>query len=240
MKYDFWSNYEFIPYDLVLKFDVRLQNVIHKIESFFKEAKIEFYENEKIEFSLAGSCIKADTFRDIDIFFPTKDILNSVCNNIKKEYFIYENNSNTYKFENDIIQLVYRERFLNQNLSFMVDIFDFHSTKIAFRCEFDTKTFSIRIVESDIREEFISYLLTKRNSLSRVNSNPFVSLQRAINFLKRGDDIPFFVFLNICAKICEIGKDEDVNTYLQRLQGDDEKITDIKNAIKEFFVNRQK
>lgn len=235
MTYDFWSDYKFIPYELVLKFDVRLYNVIKKLENFFRDAKKESYKDEKIIFHIAGSCIKADTFRDIDVFLPTKEILDKVCDNLKREYFLYENNANTYKFEDDVIQIVYRERFLNQDIKFMVDIFDFYSTKIAFKCELDTKDFSIKVLKSEIREEFIKYLLTKRNSLTRININPFVSLQRAINFLKRGDDIPFSVFLNICSKICEIDKNDNVEKYLERLQGDDDKLDEIKDAIREFM-----
>lgn len=235
MTYDFWSDYKFIPYELVLKFDVRLYNVIKKLENFFRDAKKDSYEDEKIIFHIAGSCIKADTFRDIDVFLPTKEILDKVCDNLKREYFLYENNANTYKFEDDVIQIVYRERFLNQDIKFMVDIFDFYSTKIAFKCELDTKDFSIKVLKSEIREEFIKYLLTKRNSLTRININPFVSLQRAINFLKRGDDIPFSVFLNICSKICEIDKNDNVEKYLERLQGDDDKLDEIKDAIREFM-----
>lgn len=235
MTYNFWSDYKFIPYELVLKFDVRLYNVIKKLENFFKDAKKESYKDEKIIFHIAGSCIKADTFRDIDVFLPTKEILDKVCDNLKREYFLYENNANTYKFEDDVIQIVYRERFLNQDIKFMVDIFDFYSTKIAFKCELDTKDFSIKVLKSEIREEFIKYLLTKRNSLTRININPFVSLQRAINFLKRGDDIPFSVFLNICSKICEIDKNDNVEKYLERLQGDDDKLDEIKDAIREFM-----
>lgn len=235
MTYNFWSDYKFIPYELVLKFDVRLYNVIKKLENFFKDAKKESYKDEKIIFHIAGSCIKADTFRDIDVFLPTKEILDKVCDNLKREYFLYENNANTYKFEDDVIQIVYRERFLNQDIKFMVDIFDFYSTKIAFKCELNTKDFSIKVLKSEIREEFIKYLLTKRNSLTRININPFVSLQRAINFLKRGDDIPFSVFLNICSKICEIDKNDNVEKYLERLQGDDDKLDEIKDAIREFM-----
>jgi len=97
MTYEFWNNYDFVPYDLVLNFDIRLQNVIHKLESFFENVKIKSFENEKIEFFLAGSCIKADNFRDIDVFIPTKESLNSVNENLNKKYFLYKNNSNTYE-----------------------------------------------------------------------------------------------------------------------------------------------
>ena len=237
MTYDFWNDYSFIPYDLVLKFDVRLVNVLNKLEKFFKNIKIKSYEEEFIEFNLAGSCIKSDTFRDIDIFLPTKDILNSLCNNLNKEYFMYENNSNTYSYDTDIIQIVYRERFLDKDLSFVVDMFDFYSTKIAFKCRLNTKTFKIEVIKSEIREEFITYLLTKKNNLTKVNINPFVSLQRAIHFLKRGDDVSFSVFLEICSHICKIDKNQDISKYFERLQGDEERVKEIKEAIK-LFINR--
>lgn len=235
MTYDFLKNYKFIPHDLVLKFDVRLSNVISKLESFFKDVKIDSFEDKKVTFYLAGSCIKADSFRDIDIFLSTKDSLDRVCSNLNKDYFLYENNSNTYKYEEDIIQLVYRERFLNKEISFIVDIFDFYSTKIAFKCELDTKTFSIKVIESDIREEFIEYVISKKNALTRVNTNPFVSLQRAIHFLKRGDDVPFSVFLNIFSEISKIDKNDNIEKYFDRLQGDDKRVKEVQNAISKFL-----
>ena len=236
MTYDFLKNYKFIPHDLVLKFDVRLSNVISKLESFFKDVKIDSFEDKKVTFYLAGSCIKADSFRDIDIFLSTKDSLDRVCSNLNKDYFLYENNSNTYKYEEDIIQLVYRERFLNKEISFIVDIFDFYSTKIAFKCELDTKTFSIKVIESDIREEFIEYVISKKNALTRVNTNPFVSLQRAIHFLKRGDDVPFSVFLNIFSEISKIDKNDNIEKYFDRLQGDDKRVKEVQNAISKFLI----
>ena len=236
MTYDFLKNYKFIPHDLVLKFDVRLSNVISKLESFFKDVKIDSFEDKKVTFYLAGSCIKADSFRDIDIFLSTKDSLDRVCSNLNKDYFLYENNSNTYKYEEDIIQLVYRERFLNKEMSFIVDIFDFYSTKIAFKCELDTKTFSIKVIESDIREEFIEYVISKKNALTRVNTNPFVSLQRAIHFLKRGDDVPFSVFLNIFSEISKIDKNDNIEKYFDRLQGDDKRVKEVQNAISKFLI----
>jgi hypothetical protein len=235
MTYNFWKKYDFIPYDLVLKFDYRLENVIRKLESFFKNVRIDSYEDEKIEFYLAGSCIKADMFRDIDIFLETKDKLKRVCANLDKKHFLYENNSNTYSYEEDIIQLVYRERFLDKDLKFIVDIFDFHSTKIGFKCVLDSKTFKIKIVKAEIREEFINYVLTKKNGLSRVNTNPFVSLQRAIHFLKRGDDVPFYVFLEIFAQISKIDKSEPLEKYFDRLQGDEKKVQEVKDAISKYL-----
>jgi len=240
MKYDFWNEYDFIPYDLVLKFDIRLQNVICKLEAFFENAKASEFQDETIEFYLAGSCIKSDCFRDIDIFFLTKEKLDSVNDCINKKYFIYENNSTSYCYKNDIIQAVYRPRFLDKNLNFVVDIFDFYSTKIAFKCVLNTKTFKIEIVESDIREEFITYLKTNLNKLTRVNINPFVSLQRAIHFLKRGDDVPFSVFLEICMKISLLDENVEVEKYFDRLQGDEERLADIKEAITNYMIEKRK
>ena len=240
MKYNLWNDYDFLSYDLKIKFDIRLQNVLKKLELFFENAKIKNYNQEKIVFYLAGSCIKKDTFRDIDLFIPTKEKLLDIKKNINSKYFLYENNSSSYQYDDDIIQIVYRERFSNKNISFMVDTFDFYSTKIAFKCHLDIKTFKIKILESDIRKEFYSYLLNNVNKLTRVNRNPFVSLQRAIHFLKRGDDVPFSVFLNICAKISLIDTKVDIEKYFDRLQGDEEKLKDIKEAITQYIIERRK
>jgi hypothetical protein len=235
MKYDFFNDFDFIPYDLVLKFEYRLENVIYKLENFFKNVKIDSFEDEYVEFVLAGSCIKADTFRDIDIFLTTKEKLKRVCANLDRKYFLYENNSNTYFYDTDLIQLVYRERFLEKDLKFIVDIFDFYSTKIGFKCVLNTKNFTIEIVEAQIREEFVNYVLTKKNGLTRVNTNPFVSLQRAIHFLSRGDDVPFYVFLEIFSKISQIDKNEPIEKYFDRLQGDEKKVKEVKEAISKFL-----
>jgi len=240
MHYNFWNEYDFITYDLSIKFDIRLQNVVHKLETFFKNTKVENYHKENIEFYLAGSCIKSDSFRDIDIFFLIKEDLNDITSCLDKKYFVYENNSNTYEYDSDIFQLVYRERFLNKPLSFIVDIFDFYSTKIAFKCILNTKTFKIDVIESDIREEFVSYLKTNINKLSKVNMNPFVSLQRAIHFLKRGDDVAFSVFLQILSKISEIDEKKSIETYFDRLQGDEGRLKDIKEAITIFIESKRK
>ncbi len=235
MAYDFWNNFDFVPYDLTLKFDYRLEKVIYTLENFFKNVKLDSYEDELVEFYLAGSCIKADSFRDIDIFLTTKESLEKVCANLDRKYFLYENNSNTYLYDEDLIQLVYRERFLNKDLKFIVDIFDFYSTKIGFKCVLNTKTFKIEVNEAYIREEFIEYVLTKKNGLTRVNINPFVTLQRAIHFLKRGDDVPFYVFLQIFSKISEIDKSEPIEKYFDRLQGDEDKVNEVKEAIAKYL-----
>ncbi|WP_419764245.1 MAG: hypothetical protein ACNI28_10735 [Arcobacter sp.] len=236
MKYEFFNDFDFIPYDLVLKFEYRLENVIYKLENFFKNVKIDSFEDEYVEFYLAGSCIKADTFRDIDIFLTTKEKLKRVCANLDRKYFLYENNSNTYSYDTDLVQLVYRERFLEKDLKFIVDIFDFYSTKIGFKCVLNTKDFTIEIVEAEIREEFVNYVLTKKNGLSRVNTNPFVSLQRAIHFLSRGDDVPFYVFLEIFSKISQIDKNEPIEKYFDRLQGDENRVKEVKEAINKFLL----
>ncbi len=235
MTYDFWNDFDFIPYDLTLKFDYRLQNVLHKLETFFKDVKIDSYSDEYIEFYLAGSCIKADSFRDIDIFLTTKEKLERVCLNLDRKYFLYENNSNTYSYDSDLIQLVYRERFLDKDLKFIVDIFDFYSTKIGFKCVLDTKSFTIKVLEAEIREDFVNYVLTKKNGLARVNINPFVSLQRAIHFLSRGDDVPFYVFLEIFSRISKIDKSEPIEKYFDRLQGDEDRVKEVKEAISKYL-----
>jgi hypothetical protein len=138
-------------------------------------------KKEQIPFFLAGSCIKEDTFRDIDLIFPNKQDKDDVNNSLNQPYFEYENNSYTYRFEEDIFQLVFREKFENASLSYLVDGFDFDSTKIAFECILHTKTKQIEVLNCDIREEFIHYIQTKVNRLSRISINPFVSLQRAIH-----------------------------------------------------------
>ena len=235
MKYDFFNDYDFIPYDLAIKFDYRLENVVNKLQNFFKNVKIDSFEDEYVEFYLAGSCIKADSFRDIDIFLFTKEKLKRVCSNLDRKYFLYENNSNTYLYDTDLVQIVYRERFLDKDLKFIVDIFDFHSTKIGFKCILDTKNFEITVNEADVREDFVNYVLTKKNGLTRVNLNPFVTLQRAIHFLKRGDDVPFYVFLEIFSKISLIEKDEPIEKYFDRLQGDEEKVKEVKDAISKYL-----
>lgn len=240
MQYHFWNNYNFIAYDLAIKLDIRLQNVIHKLELFLKESINKPYNKEYIEFYLAGSCLKLDTFRDIDIFFFTKNELDDMTACIDSQYFVYENNSNTYEYKGDIFQLVYRERFLNKPLSFIVDIFDFYSTKIAFKCKFNTKSFKIEIVESNIQEEFIEYIKSNLNRLSRVNRNPFVSLQRAIHFLKRGDNVPFSVFLQIFEKISDLDEHQAIEKHFDRLQGDEVTLKVIKEDITSFIENKRK
>lgn len=242
MTYLFWDNYNtFLPYDLQMKFDIRLCNVVSKLELFFKEAMIADVSKEKIPFFLAGSCIKEDSFRDLDLIFPKKEDKDSINNALNKEFFEYENNSYTYHFNDDIFQLVFREKFKDASLSFLVDGFDFDSTKIAFDCTLNCKTKRIDIVNCDIREEFINYIYSKRNNLCKVSINPFVSLQRAIHFLKRGDDVPYDVFLAICTKIAqlEIKKEDNKEKFFERLQGNQEGLNDIKEAISQFVQDKK-
>lgn len=242
MTYEFWKQHsQTIPYDLLIKFDVRLCNVIAKLDAFFQKLLIKDLQKSQIRFFLAGSCIKADTFRDIDLIFPLFEDKESINAALNPEYFEYENNSYTYTFENDIIQLVFREKFKEAKLDFLVDGFDFDSTKIAFECVLDTKTKQVEILECDVRDEFISYVQTKVNNLTNVSVNPFVSLQRAIHFLKRGDDVPYAVFLEICSKIADIKIEQgDKNEkFFDRLQGNEAKLKDIKKAIVSFVEHKK-
>lgn len=242
MTYQFWNKFnDILPYDLELKFDIRLCNVISKLEQFLENVMIYPIVKEQVPFFLAGSCIKADTFRDIDMIFPNKQDKDDVNNTLNQNYFEYENNSFTYTFEEDIFQLVFREKFENATLTYLVDNFDFDSTKIAFECILHTKTKRIEIVNCEIRKEFIEYIQTKVNRLSRISVNPFVSLQRAIHFLRRGDDVPYGVFLAICMKISqlEVNQDDNKEKFFDRLQGNEEKLKDIKAAISQFVEEKK-
>jgi hypothetical protein len=243
MTYHFWDNFNtFLPYDLQIKFDIRLCNVIAKLEHFLDNVMIYPIHKEHVTFFLAGSCIKADTFRDIDMIFPNKQDKDDVNNTLNQNYFEYENNSFTYTFEEDIFQLVFREKFENATLHYLVDGFDFDSTKIAFECILHTKTKRIEIIDCEIRPEFIEYIQTKVNRLSRISVNPFVSLQRAIHFLKRGDDVPYGVFLAICMKISQmdVNQEDNKEKFFDRLQGNEEKLKDIKAAISQFVEEKKK
>ena len=243
MTYNFWNKFKkVVPYDIAIKFDVRLCNVEHKINDFFQTVLTQT-QNKKIVFFLAGSCIKADTFRDIDFIFPKKEQMEALNALLDQNYFKYQNNSYTYEFDNEIFQLVFREKFKDATLGYLVDNFDFDSTKIAFVCELDLNSKTVKIEQSDIRHEFIHYVQTKQNNLHKVNVNPFVSLQRAIHFLKRGDDVPYAVFLEICSKIAElkIEAGDDKEKFFDRLQGDKKKLKDIKHAISQFVdVKKEK
>lgn len=243
MTYQFWEQFNtFLPYELEIKFDVRLCNVITKLEDFLDHVMVHSLHKKQIPFFLAGSCIKEDTFRDIDLIFPNKQDKDDVNNALNQRYFEYENNSYTYKYEDDIFQLVFREKFENATLDFLVDGFDFDSTKIAFECILHTETKRIEILNCDIRKEFVDYIQTKVNQLSRISVNPFVSLQRAIHFLRRGDDVPYGVFLAICMKISqlEVNKEDKDEKFFDRLQGNEEKLKDIKHAISQFVEEKKK
>lgn len=244
MIFDFWKRYEtFIHYDTALQFDYRLDNIILKLNSFFQRLLVKDIEQESIRFYLAGSCIKADTFRDLDLFFVTNEEREIVHDALNKEYFEYENNSYTYRYKNDIYQFIYRERFHNATLEKVVDGFDFDSTKIAFECVYNTRYRVLKVIECDMRAEFVHYINTKINNLSRISANPFVSLQRAIYFLKRGDDVPYGVFLDICSAIADIQikKNEDAKKHFATLQGNPNKLENIKEAIAHYIdVKKEK
>jgi hypothetical protein len=215
--YDFWKHYqEFLSYDQALAFDYRLDNIVIKLNDFFQRLIVQNIEKEEIRFFLAGSCIKSDVFRDLDMIFPVSEDRELINNALNKDFFEYENNSYTYRYKNDIYQLVFREKFKDASLEYLVDGFD-------------------------MRVEFVNYINTKVNNLHRVSVNPFVSLQRSIHFLKRGDDVPYSVFLDICSAIADlkIKENEDVNKHFTRLQGNPNKLENIKDAISHFIEDKK-
>jgi len=238
MIYDFFKDYEeLLSYEQASLLDYRLDSIAIKLNIFFQRLIVQNIKKQNIKFYLAGSCLKADTFRDLDLFFPfneDRELINSAMN---QDYFEYENNSYTYRYKNDIYQLVYRERFHDATLAELVSGFDFDSTKIAFECNYNTKKRLFSIVACDMREEFVNYINTRVNHLHRVSVNPFVSLQRAIYFLKRGDDVPYEVFLDVCSKIADLKleKDEDPSIHFQNLQGNPNKLSNIKEAIAHYI-----
>ena len=243
MIYDFWKDYEeLLSYEQASLLDYRLDNIAIKLNTFFQRLIIAPIKKSEITFYLAGSCIKADTFRDLDMFFPSnedRELLNGAMN---QDYFEYENNSYTYRYKNDIYQLVYRERFQGASLKELVDGFDFDSTKIAFECTYNTRKRLFTIVKCDMRMEFVNYINTRVNHLSKVSINPFVSLQRAIYFLKRGDDVPYEVFLQVCSKIVDLNveQSDDTSVYFKNLQGNPNKLTNIKEAIAHYIEEQKK
>jgi len=242
MIYDFWKDYEvLLSYDQASLLDYRLDNVVMKLNDFFQRLIIEHLDKEEIKFYLAGSCLKSEVFRDLDLFFPFNEDRKLMNDAMNKDYFEYENNSFTYRYKNDIFQLVYRERFENANLQQLVDGFDFDSTKIAFECNYNTKKRLLTVVACDMRMEFVNYINTRINHLSKVSVNPFVSLQRAIYFLKRGDDVPYEVFLQVCSKIADlkINEDENIKDHFKNLQGNPNKLTNIKDAISHYIEDHQ-
>lgn len=242
MIYNFWKDYEeLLSYDQASLLDYRLDNIAIKLNDFFQRLIIENIKKEEVTFFLAGSCLKADSFRDLDMFFTVNEDRELINNAMNQDYFEYENNSYTYKYKNDIYQLVYRERFKNASLQELVEGFDFDSTKIAFECNYNTKKRLLSIVKCDMRMEFVNYINTRVNHLKRVSANPFVSLQRAIYFLKRGDDVPYDVFLQVCSKIADIKveKDKDTSVYFNNLQGNPNKLSNIKDAIEHYIDDKK-
>jgi len=242
MVYDFWKDYEeLLSYEQASLLDYRLDNIAMKLNEFFQRLIINNIKKRNIKFFLAGSCLKSDSFRDLDIFFPfneDRELINSAMN---QDFFEYENNSYTYRYKNDIYQLVYRERFQNASLQELVTGFDFDSTKIAFECNYNTKKRLFSIVACDMRIEFVNYINTRINHLQRVSINPFVSLQRAIYFLKRGDDVPYDVFLQVCSKIADLKleKNEDISVHFENLQGNPNKLSNIKDAISSYIEDHR-
>jgi hypothetical protein len=238
MVYDFWKDYEeLLSYEQASLLDYRLDNIAIKLNDFFQKLIIGNINKKDIKFFLAGSCLKADTFRDLDMFFPLNEDRELMHSAMNQDYFEYENNSYTYSYKNDIYQLVFRDRFKNASLAELVDGFDFDSTKIAFECNYNTKKRLFSIIKCDMRIEFVNYINTRVNHLSKVSVNPFVSLQRAIYFLKRGDDVPYEVFLQVCSKIADlkVENSEDVSVHFKNLQGNPNKLSNIKEAITHYI-----
>ncbi len=242
MIYEFWKKYEeLLSFDQASLLDYRLDSISIKLNIFFQRLIIETIPKDTITFFLAGSCIKADTFRDLDMFFPSNEDKELINNALNKDYFEYENNSYTYRYKNDIYQLIYREKYNGATLKELVDGFDFDSTKIAFECNYDIKKRLFTITDIDMRLEFVNYINTRVNKLNQISVNPFVSLQRAIYFLKRGDDVPYDSFLDICSKIADIklDKKQDISIHFKNLQGNPNKLTNIKQAITHYIENHQ-
>jgi len=238
MIYDFFKEYEeLLSHEQASLLDYRLDNIAIKLNTFFQRLIVQNIKKREIKFFLAGSCLKADTFNDLDIFFPFNEDRELINNAMNQDYFEYENNSYTYRYKSELYQLVYRERFKGATLKELVDGFDFDSTKIAFECKYDTKRRLFTIIKCDMRMEFVNYINTRVNHLSKVSVNPFVSLQRAIYFLKRGDDVPYDVFLQVCSKIAElkVEENEDMSVYFKNLQGNPNKLTYIKDAITHYI-----
>lgn len=238
MIYDFFKEYEeLLSYEQASLLDYRLDSIAIKLNIFFQRLIIQNIKKKDIKFYLAGSCLKSDSFRDLDLFFPSSEDRELINSSMNQDYFEYENNSYTYRYKNDLYQLVYRERFNNATLKELVDGFDFDSTKIAFECNYNTKKRLFTVLSCDMRDEFVIYINTRINHLHKVSVNPFVSLQRAIYFLKRGDDVPYEVFLQVCSKIADLKleKGEDPSTHFKNLQGNPNKLTNIKDAIANYI-----
>jgi hypothetical protein len=236
MIYEFWKEYEeLLSYEQASLLDYRLDNVVIKLNTFFQRLVVKPIPKKNITIFLAGSCLKADTFSDLDLFFPSKEDRELINSAMNQDYFEYENNSYTYRYKHELFQLVFREKYENATLDQLVSGFDFDSTKIAFECNYNIKKRLFTVEKCDMRFEFINYINTRVNNLANMSVNPFVSLQRAIYFLKRGDDVPYDAFLQICSKIADLkGEDQDSSIYFKNLQGNPNKLTNIKKAITRF------
>ena len=237
MIYDFFKRYEeLLPLEQMSLLDYRLDNVSRKLNKFFQNLVISHIDKEEITMYLAGSCLKQDTFTDLDLFFPSKEDFEMLNGAMNQDYFEYSNNSYTYKYHNDIYQLVFRQKYENVSLQELVSGFDFASTKMAFECVYGTKKRLFIVKEIDLREDFTIYLNSKYNPLKQMSVNPMVTLQRAIYFTRKGDNVPFDTFLQIIDKIVEMKLDDgkDKSDFMKNLQGNPNKLTNIKNAIETF------
>jgi hypothetical protein len=78
MIYKFFKDYEeLLSYEQASLLDYRLDSIAIKINIFFQRLIIKHIKKQDIKFYLAGSCLKADTFRDLDLFFLQMKIENS-------------------------------------------------------------------------------------------------------------------------------------------------------------------
>jgi hypothetical protein len=241
MIFSFWKEYEeLLSYEQMSLLDYRLDNIVIKLNTFFQRLIISHIKKENIRFYLAGSCLKADTFNDLDMFFPDKNDMNLLNDAMNKDFFEYSNNSFTYRYKNDLYQLVFRDKYENSSLEELVSGFDFASTKIAFECNYNTIKRLFTITKCDMRKDFIMYINTRHNPLVQISINPIVSLQRAIYFTRKGDDVPFDTFLNIVDSISEMKNNHNLKEedYLRNIQGNPNKLSNIKKAISDF-IDRQ-
>jgi hypothetical protein len=219
----------------------RLETVIAKITSFFEENLLT-NKDIAIRFYLAGSCLKSDTFRDIDLIFPNESEYEKLIEGLDQKDFLYKNNSNTYRFNGDVIQLACLPRYTNKTLGEVIDDFDFASTKIGFEYRLVFKPVQCIGISLDIRDDFLNYLVSKKNPVCKINTNPFITLNRAMHFLKKGDDVPMSTILNLMEEIqkLHVREEIDIDSFLMGFSGNDQSLKVIRNDIREYLINKRK
>ena len=88
MIYDFWKDYEeLLSYDQASLLDYRLDSIAIKLNIFFQRLIVQNIKKRDIKFYLAGSCLKSDSFRDLDLFFPFNEDRELVNNAMNQDYF---------------------------------------------------------------------------------------------------------------------------------------------------------